>query len=47
MATKMRNIMSYAPVCLAATDPVWAAARAMRDHGIGAAPDTENPAQPA
>jgi CBS domain-containing protein len=36
VATKMRDIMSYAPVCLAATEPVWAAATAMRDHGIGA-----------
>jgi CBS domain-containing protein len=36
VATKMRDIMSYAPVCLAATEPVWAAAMAMRDRGIGA-----------
>jgi CBS domain-containing protein len=35
MATKMRDIMSSAPVSMAATEPVSAAARAMREHGIG------------
>jgi CBS domain-containing protein len=36
MATKMRDIMSAAPVSMAATEPVSAAARAMKEHGIGA-----------
>jgi CBS domain-containing protein len=36
MAKKIREIMSSAPVGLAATQPVSAAARAMKEHGIGA-----------
>ena len=36
MAAKMRDIMSPAPVSMAATEPVSAAARAMKEHGIGA-----------
>lgn len=36
MAKKIREIMSSAPVGLAATEPVSAAARAMKEHGIGA-----------
>jgi CBS domain-containing protein len=36
MATKMRDIMSAAPVSMAATESVSAAARAMKEHGIGA-----------
>jgi CBS domain-containing protein len=36
MAKKIREIMSSAPVSLAATQPVSAAARAMKEHGIGA-----------
>jgi CBS domain-containing protein len=35
MATKMRDIMSPAPVSMAAAEPVSAAARAMKEHGIG------------
>ena len=35
MATKMRDIMSPAPVSMAATEPVSAAARAMKERGIG------------
>src|ERR1700746_3060361 len=35
MATKMRDIMSPAPVTMAATEPVSAAARAMKEHRIG------------
>jgi CBS domain-containing protein len=35
MATKMRDIMSADPVTMAATEPVSAAARAMKEHGIG------------
>ena len=35
MATKLRDIMSPAPVSMAATEPVSAAARAMKEHGIG------------
>jgi CBS domain-containing protein len=35
VARKMRDIMSSAPVCMAASEPVSAAATAMRDHGIG------------
>jgi CBS domain-containing protein len=36
MATKMRDIMSPAPVSMAANEPVSVAARAMKEHGIGA-----------
>jgi CBS domain-containing protein len=36
MATKMRDIMSAAPVSMAAAESVSAAARAMKEHGIGA-----------
>jgi CBS domain-containing protein len=36
MAKKISEIMSSAPVSLAATQPVSAAARAMKEHGIGA-----------
>jgi CBS domain-containing protein len=35
MARKLRDIMSPAPVCLAATEPVSMAAKAMKEHGIG------------
>jgi CBS domain-containing protein len=35
MTRTMRDIMSPAPVCLAATEPVSAAAKAMKEHGIG------------
>lgn len=35
MAAKMRDIMSPAPVSVAATEPVSAVARAMKEHGIG------------
>jgi CBS domain-containing protein len=35
MATKMRDIMSPAPVSMAATEPVSAAAKAMKEYGIG------------
>ena len=35
MATKMRDIMSPAPVSLAATESVSAAAQAMKEHGVG------------
>ena len=35
MARKMRDIMSPAPVSLAATDTAAAAARAMKEHGTG------------
>ena len=35
MARKMRDIMSPAPVSLAATDTAAAAARAMKEHGVG------------
>jgi CBS domain-containing protein len=35
MATKMRDIMSPAPVSMAATESVSAAAKAMKEHGIG------------
>jgi CBS domain-containing protein len=35
MPTKMRDIMSAAPVSMAATESVSAAARAMKEHGIG------------
>jgi CBS domain-containing protein len=35
MATKIRDIMSPAPVSMAATEPVSAAAKAMKEYGIG------------
>jgi CBS domain-containing protein len=35
MTRTMRDIMSTAPVCLAATEPVSVAAKAMKEHGIG------------
>jgi CBS domain-containing protein len=35
LTTKMRDIMSYAPVSMAANESVFAAARAMKEHGIG------------
>ena len=35
MTRKMRDIMSPAPVCMAATETVSAAAQAMKQHGIG------------
>jgi CBS domain-containing protein len=35
MARKMRDIMSAAPVSLAATESASTAARAMKEHGIG------------
>jgi CBS domain-containing protein len=35
MSRKMRDIMSPAPVCMAAGEPVSAAARAMKEHGTG------------
>jgi CBS domain-containing protein len=35
MAKKLRDIMSPAPVCMAATESVSAAAKAMKEHGIG------------
>jgi CBS domain-containing protein len=35
MARKVRDIMSPAPVCLAATETVAAAAQAMKEHGVG------------
>jgi CBS domain-containing protein len=35
MTTKMRDIMSPAPVSMAATEPVSAAAKAMKEYGIG------------
>jgi CBS domain-containing protein len=35
MTRKMRDIMSAAPECMAATESVSAAARAMRERGIG------------
>jgi CBS domain-containing protein len=35
MATKMRDIMSPVPVSMTPDEPVSAAARAMREHGIG------------
>jgi CBS domain-containing protein len=35
MATKMRDIMSPAPASMAATEPVSAAAKAMKEYGIG------------
>jgi CBS domain-containing protein len=35
MSRKMRDIMSPAPECMASTESVSAAARAMRERGIG------------
>jgi CBS domain-containing protein len=35
MTGKVRDIMSAAPVCMAATESVSAAARAMKERGIG------------
>ena len=35
MARKMRDIMSPAPVCMAPGESVFAAAKAMKQHGIG------------
>jgi CBS domain-containing protein len=35
MTRKVREIMSAAPVCMAASEPVSAAARAMKERGIG------------
>ena len=35
MTTKMRDIMSTAPVCMAPGESVSAAAKAMKQHGIG------------
>jgi CBS domain-containing protein len=35
MTRKMQDIMSAAPVCMAATESVSAAARTMKQHGIG------------
>ena len=35
MARKMRDIMSPAPVCMAPGESVSAAAKAMKQHGIG------------
>jgi CBS domain-containing protein len=35
MTSKLRDIMSPAPVCVAATESVSAAAKAMKRHGIG------------
>ena len=35
MTRKVRDIMSAAPVCMAATESVSAAARAMKERGIG------------
>ena len=35
MTRKMRDIMSPAPVCMAAGESVSAAARAMKEHGTG------------
>ena len=35
MARKMRDIMSPAPVCMAPGESVSAAAKAMKEHGIG------------
>ena len=36
MTRTMRDIMSPAPVCMAATESVSAAAKVMKEHGIGA-----------
>jgi CBS domain-containing protein len=35
MARKIRDIMTPAPVCMASAESVSAAARAMKEHGIG------------
>jgi CBS domain-containing protein len=35
MASKIRDIMTPAPVCMAPAQSVSAAARAMKEHGIG------------
>jgi CBS domain-containing protein len=35
MTRKMRDIMSTAPVCMAPGESVSAAAKAMKQHGIG------------
>jgi CBS domain-containing protein len=35
MTRKVRDIMTPAPVCMAPADSVSAAARAMKEHGIG------------
>lgn len=35
MTRKVRDIMSAAPVCMAATEPVSAAAKDMKERGIG------------
>jgi CBS domain-containing protein len=35
MTGKVRDIMSAAPVCMAATESVWAAAKAMKERGVG------------
>jgi CBS domain-containing protein len=35
VTAKVRDIMSAAPVCMAATDSVSAAAKAMKDRGVG------------
>ncbi len=35
MTRKVRDIMSAAPVCMAATESVSAAAKAMKERGIG------------
>jgi CBS domain-containing protein len=35
MARKMRDIMSLAPICMAPGESVSAAAKAMKEHGIG------------
>jgi CBS domain-containing protein len=35
MTTKVRDIMSAAPVCMAATESVSAAAKTMKERGIG------------
>jgi CBS domain-containing protein len=36
MVRKMRDIMSPAPICMAPGEPVSVAAKAMKQHGIGA-----------
>jgi CBS domain-containing protein len=42
MATKIREIMTPAPVCMAPAETVSAAARAMKDQGIGMVLVVEN-----
>jgi CBS domain-containing protein len=37
MTRKMRDIMSSAPVCMGSTETVSAAAKAMKEHGVGTA----------